>query len=33
MFAYQQRTRIVFLFNSKLNDCEESNKRAGGISK
>ena len=31
--AYQRRTRIVFLFNSKLNACAERNKRAEGISK
>ena len=31
--AYQQRIRIVFLFNSKINDCAERNKRAGEFSK
>ena len=31
--AYQQIIPIALLFNSKLNDCAESSKRAGGISK
>ena len=29
--AYQQRIRIVFLLNSKQNDCAEWHKRAGGV--
>ena len=28
--AYQQIIRIMFVFNSKLNDCTEWNKLAGG---
>ena len=30
---YQQRIRIVLLFNSKLNDSAVWNKSAGGVSK
>ena len=31
--AYQERIRIEFLFNLKLNHCVECNKRAGEMSK
>ena len=33
MLFYQQGIRIVFLFDSKLKDCVEWNKRAEEISK
>ena len=31
--SYQQEIRIVFLFNLKLNDCAELNKRARELAK
>ena len=30
--AYQQRIRVAFVFDLKLNDCAEWNKRTGEIS-